>query len=167
MSNFARPASWLRQLFTQSRTGFVNPSVLSQDVSLTAPFDGGGFPLYDPAMWGKTATSSAAAANTTTIYTVPETAISRILAISARKSLGNTPTGIYVQATLPNGVIVAICLNNTAMVTDPLLNAFQVLCPILPPGAILQGRYQGGSAATVIEWHAIIATAPLGSVFYV
>jgi len=86
MSKFARPASWLRQLFTQSRTGFANPSILSQDVSLTAPFDGGGFPLYDPDMWGKTATSVAEAAGTTAVYTVPANQISRILALSAHKS---------------------------------------------------------------------------------
>lgn len=164
MSGFVRAAPWLRQLFTSSRTSQANPTTLSDDVSLIQPYDGGGFPLFDPGQWAVTIDSAAVAAATTNLLTVPAGNIARLIAVSAAHVAGVAPT-VFAMARVPSLNELAI----TAQVTLSNVERFNLplQCPILIAGQQLQGRHFGGNAATVVRWVFLHVLAPLGTNFTV
>jgi len=164
MSRFVRPASWLRWLFTSSQTSPVNPVEVSDDVSLVQPFDGGGYPLFDPGQWGLAVASATAASGTTTVLTVPANTICRLLAASVTLNAGVAPS-TYFAVVPEGGDSIGISPLETGVLTTFHLSA-ELRCPILPPGAVLSGRWLGGDAATNLNWHILYVLAPIGSVFY-
>jgi len=165
MSRFARSASWLRHLFTPAHSKQPSPGLLSDEVSLIQPYDGGGFPLTPVGEQMIRVTSATIAAVQTSIVTLREDEIGRILAVSALLSAGVAPVA-RVNVNAPNGLscaisqdLAAVGLNfNTSMVMDS---------PILNPGFELLGQHTGGDAATIVIWTVILARAPIGTVFYV
>jgi len=165
MSRFNRPASWLRFLFTPSQTKAPNPGELSNDVSLNQPYDGGGFPLFDPSQWAFTVKSATIASATTDLFTVPEDEIVRILAVAASVAAGVAPN-VNSFATTQNNTRVSLSAP-LLLVANGQRTGLTQLCPIIGPGHVFAGHHFGGDAATIIDWWVYFVRAPLGTVFYV
>lgn len=164
MANFARPSSWLRQLFTPSHTSQPNPDRVSDDVSLNQPYDGGGFPLWDEGQWASFVDSGVFSASDTNLLTVPENQICRILAVSAELRAGVAPNA-YVKVAGASQVVIS-------QWASPIPPVVQRICiplftPIIGPTHTLIGSHHGGDAATVVRWAFYYVLAPLGTVFYV
>jgi len=162
MSQFARPAGWLRQLFTQSQTAQPNPTILSNDVSLVQPYDGSGWGLWDPGQWIANVTSATIAADNTAIMTCPVGNIRRILAVSAQVTAGVAPA-VYLWVSAQAGEV------GVGDVFAAIANRFVSLdckIPILGPGHVLTGNHTGGDAATIVNYRCYFVQAPLGAVFY-
>jgi len=164
MSGFARPAPWLRQLFTKSQAGQSEPGERSDNVSLTAPYDGGAYPLANPGEWGAFVTSLVGATGDTTIITCPLTAICRVLAVSPVRVAGVQPS-CHLNFTPQSGTEIGGSDTITLVGTER--QGMQIYCPILGPGHVLAGRHFGGDAATQVRWDIYFVQVPLGSVFYV
>lgn len=165
MSKFSRPASWLRQLFTPSSTGWREPGELANDVSLVQPYDGGGFPLLDPGQWVTVVNSSAAAADTTVILNLGNLEYGRILAAGVNRTAGVLPS-CSIQVFDQNGFGITVS-DRILIAVNGEREGFQLFTPIIGPGHSIRGRHFGGDAATILEWIVYVVRAPLGSVFYV
>jgi len=166
MSQFSRPADWLRQLFTPSRSGWQSPGQVSPEVSLVQPYDGGGYPLQWSGQMVNTFTLAAAAAGQATLLTNSNEQITRILAVGVNITAGVLPDLIVRIFEPTANVTVPI----SAIVTAPILNnifALQLFSPILPQGFQLSLRWFGGDAATVVQVNTAFCRTPIGSVFYV
>lgn len=163
MSKFVRPAGWLRHLFTQSQTTQVNPTEVSDDVSLIQPYDGGGFPLFDPGQWGLFVTSLVGAATNTVIIIVPDNKVVRLLGLGTFLAAGTVGTAHFTV--LPtSGVEVPITPQIAVHATQ--LTGYPIYCPILGPGHTLRSNFFGGGAASQIRYDMYYVEAPLGTVFY-
>ncbi len=169
MSQFARPADWLRQLFIPSRTGWRPPGRVSEEVSLTQPYDGGGFAIWPVGQWVTASVTAVAAAAATTGVIAASTneQVTRILAAKVQATAGVLPSvnlHIFRQGTSTNPIPISELLVISILTEHvPLtLNS-----PIIPPGHEVRLRWFGGDAATIVECSLLICTAPLGSVFYV
>lgn len=165
MSRFTRPAGWLRQLFTPSQTESPNPGLLSDDVSLVQPYDGGGYPTFAPGQWGVKVVSVTAATGEIPLLTTASNELARLLCLSATLVAGVAAKCTAVVDTGgPSGVIE--CAEE---VTTPAAGQILVplAIPIMGPSHILSGNHSGGDAATIIHWRLYFCVAPLGSVFYV
>lgn len=165
MTNFARPAGWLRELFTASRTEFSNPNVLSSDVSLVQPYDGGGYAV-EHTMWYHTASSVAGISATTNIGPpIPANSIGRILACGILRTVTNNPSIANLLVLPPGGAEVAISRSHNAVTGN--VSGLDGICPIVGPGYQIRGYHGGGSASTEVDWRILLCVVPLGTVFYV
>jgi len=157
---FSRPAPWLRQLFTPSHTTQPNPGELSGDVSLVQPYDGSGWPLFDPGEWDIATQSSVAIASTTALVTAGALEVVRILAASVRLDAGVAPV-CHLQG--ENSVVFGedvTAVGGSEQIHVPSN------CPILGPTHVLYGRHHTGDAATQVTWVVYYVRAPIGTVFY-
>jgi len=161
MSQFSRPARWLRQLFTPSATGFQEPGTLSTDVSLIQPYDGGGYPFETRVQRD---TQAAVAANTVTIISANINEIIRLMGLSILVTAGTIPTIFFLV--LLDGVELAIS-PRTVISAINQQNSVIHNTPILPPEAALQVSWAGGNASTVVRSEVLFVRAPIGTVFYV
>lgn len=166
MSRFTRSAGWLRHLFTPSQTESPNPGRLSDDVSLVALYDGGGFSIPSAESWGVTVDSAVGASQTTALVTAsadpPE--IVRVYSAGLRQSAGAGAPEVLLQVQVAGTSI-------TPPVSSVLTVTGQAQVPpdfiqnlILPPGSILQGFHFNGDAATVIRYAMYVLRLPLGAV---
>lgn len=164
MSNFSRSASWIRQLFTPSSTGWREPNLLSNDVSLNQPYDGGGYPLPDFADMVGSVGGATAALGTVTLFTVGPNEICRILCVGIELQAGVAPLVLF-NVVGPNFAVPASpsAVSGAVGVDEGI----ELFTPIIPPGHSLQGQWSGGDAATKVGFRWIKVTAPLGTVFYV
>lgn len=163
-AGFVRPAPWLRRLFTPSQTSPVNPTEISEDVSLIQPYDGGGYPLHPVGEYLETTTQTAGAAGNGDLITTGQFELARILCADLLITAGVIPTcffriqiGTVDVAISPRVVLGALNQPNSQILQSP----------ILPPGAALQIAWSGGDAATIVRTHVLHALVPLGTVFYV
>lgn len=164
MSRFVRSASWLRHLFTPSHTAQPGPVEVSDDVSLVQPYDGGGYPLFDPGQWSLAKNSLVGVSSVTKIYTVPSDNIVRLLGLSATRVAGAAPD-CNAEVETPNGINTGLGIQVTG-VGSTFLHHIPASSPILGPGHILLGRHLGGDASTVVQWNLYFVQAPIGAVFY-
>jgi len=164
VSSFVRPAAWLRQLFTQSRTESSNPSVLSNDVSLVQPYDGGGIVIPDPANLVHTVDSAVGAATGTTILTTGANEIIRVYSVAVFKLAGADGTANL----LTNHTGIALtCGVSGRMVADGNWNAIGTPGVVIGPAHVLTGNFFGGDASSQVRWRLYGARVPVGTVFYV
>ncbi len=164
MTSFVRPAAWLRQLFIQSRTEHVNPSRVSDDVSLVQPYDGSGWGIPDPANWAREATSGVGISATTTIYTVPVNRVARILAVGVHWVAGATfNSHLRVQSGTD---IIAVSNDVTVPITGENIG-YDVRTPVMGPGHVLSARHTGGDASSQAVYSLYYVECPIGTVFYV
>jgi len=143
MTQFTRPAPWLRQV---------------------QPYDGGGWPVEPTNQWAASFTTAAVAGADTTLLTNGANEIARLLAISFAVTAGVIPSVVVdisdgTVAVSISAFVVAAALGATNI--GILLNT-----PILGPGHTLRGRHFGGDAATVVNWRVYAPKAPIGTVFY-
>jgi len=162
MTKFSRSSSWLKGLFTPSQSKFPNPGILSDEVSLVQPYDGSGWPLWDPDQWFLSITSATIAAAATTLLTVPDDFVARILAVSARTTAGVAPSArIFV-----GGPLINVGLGDLQLLTATP-QVMPVQSPIIAPGHRLRGDHVAGDAATIVIYSVYFVQAPMGSVFYI
>jgi len=168
MSDFTRPAPWLRQLFTPSKTESANPGKLSNDVSLTHPYDGGGWPLTDPNSWATRVVTAAVALADTVLVTTGENEIFRILAVSAQVSAGVHPDMFVDISTATFAVGISAQQDGASPPPAPTnAQAFFLTTPIMGPSQSLRGKHLNGDAATVVDWRVYGVIAPIGTCFYI
>lgn len=151
----------MRQLFTPSAVGFQEPGDLSNNVSLTQPYDGGGYPFETRLQRN---TQPAAATGLVTLVTTGQDEIIRLLALGITVTAGVIPTMFYLVgldaidvAITPRTIISAINQQNSIIHNTP----------ILPPETTLQVSWAGGDVLTVVRTEVLFTRAPLGTVFYV
>ncbi len=161
MTRFSRRAGWLTQLFTPSVVPTTRfPDRVSEDVSLVAPYDGGGWGIPDPSEFMTRVLSATIAAGNTTLRTNLDTDIMRILAISASLAAG-APPAVTAQVLVPGAGFSCVISDNLVINANA-----QVLpglrCPIVCPTGVLEVRHTGGDAATIVEYILYAATLPLG-----
>lgn len=164
MSQFVRPAPWLRHLFTPSKTRAVNPSEISEDVSIVQPYDGSGWPLMPEGEWGKSFVTVAIAAADTELLATNNREIARILAVSVARNAGVNPV-CYVSVEVGGTERIALTARFTP--TDGIQTPFTLVSPIIGPNQVLIGHHLGGDAATVVAWRLYAVVVPIGTVFYV
>ena len=165
MSRFARPSDWLRQLFIPSRTGWQPPNQVSEEVSLTQPYDGGGFAIWPIGQWSTSVVTAAAASGFFDLFAINSERIVRILSVSVTYIAGVNPQ-VYLVIQPPSGDEVGL----SELITPPAggqPTSVPLTSPIVPPGHALRARWFGGDAATQIMFRSLRCEAPLGSVFYV
>lgn len=162
MPQFVRPAAWLRQLFTQSRTEHSNPARVSPDVSLTQPYDGGGWGMEDPGMWIVAKTSAVGIDTTTVIHTVGSKNICRIMAASCILAAGGKPTYVAVAVEDPMAALGVGITPIADLVADVAVN-LPIMIPIVGPTHQIVGRIEGGDALTQVHWRIYKCELPLGS----
>lgn len=166
MTQFARPSTWLRHIFTPAQTRAPNPGLLSNDVSLNQPYDGSGWGLVPGAEFAREVTSAAGVSTTTLILTVPATEIFRILSLSMQRILGADYTLVNWFARAPgNNFDVALTPDMTG--TSVNRAPSRIHSPILGPGSALFCFVTGGAAASTCDIRIYGVSAPLGTVFYV
>jgi len=166
VSQFVRPAKWLRQIFTQSRTEASNPSRVSNDVSLVQPYDGGGWGMQEPDSWGIRSVGAVAAAGAVVVITVPAGQIFRLLSLGASHVAGVQPSAWFnVQI---NGVSFPIV--DRVLMNGPGRMAYWAgmkYPPVIAERHVLNFQWTAGDAATQIDSYIIGFLAPAGTVFYV
>jgi len=162
MPQFARRARWLAELFTPSVAPTTSyPDRYSKDVSLTQPYDGGGWGLTDPGQFTTGVTSAtSAAANTELILTAADE-IFRVLAVSCILTAGVSPTvALSIRSPTAVNVGCALPVAITAGFQQPLL---LLNLSVLPPETSLRGVHSGGDAATIVDWFVYGLRLPLGA----
>jgi len=168
MSGFTRPAPWLRQLFTSSRTGSQSPANRSDDVSLIQPYDGGGYPSAQVGVakcFFQGGVATPAAAGGEVFYTCPANTVVRVVGLGVALAAGNAPTSLIAVSDETNTYVPITGV--ITPVTNDYLSFGVITCPILTPGMELELRWYGGSATTDHDIKWAIYSAPIGSVFYV
>lgn len=163
MSRFARRARWLQELFTPSvRPTTSYPDSYSDDISLTQPYDGGGWGMQDPEETIFQVTSVVAAVATTLLFATPLDSIARLIAVSVNANLGVVPTFSHLQIRSPGVGFTCACAPSPVLVAGELV-AYVPTLKILMPGYELLGRYIGGDAATQLIYRIAVTTLPLGT----
>jgi len=163
MSTFTRPAPWLRQFFTPSRTGFKEPGKLSDDVSLVQPYDGGGWPI-DPGVNKTGELQSVVGASTQTVlFTTEQDEISRLVTVGAILDAGGVPAGL-VHLDHSGGPSVPICEHFT--LDTAYYRSMPLYAAIVGPMVRVRGFVVGGDASTQVTWRWMEYRVPVGTVFY-
>lgn len=159
---FARISPWLRQLYTPSEGIPPDPTKLSTDVSLVAPYDGGGFPIPNPSTWLVSLITPASAAAVNTILTVGADEIFRLMSMSCRTAAGADATcRPTVEVVAPQRVAL-----HRGLTSDANPQGFDgLLGTIVGPGHLVQGLHTGGDVLTQIDWIVYGIRAPLGTCF--
>lgn len=165
MSTFSRPSDWLRQFFTPSRFGWNPPSQVSDEVSLTQPYDGGGYPVAPANQWFYEDSPAVGAAGNSTLVTMGEDEYGRILACHVAVTAGVLPT-VQIECDLAGAQLVTLSETITPAVLSDRYG-IEVYCPILPPSRSLIFRWDNGDAATACNFRALVAVVPIGTVFYI
>lgn len=166
MTQFARPSTWLRHLFTPAVTLSPNPGILSDDVSLNQPFDGSGWGIIAGAEYAREVTSPVGVTNSIELLEVPTNEVFRLLSLGVQRVLGAdySFSNWFVRAP-GNNFDVPVTPEMT--VTSSLRAPTAILSPILGPGSRLFHLASGGSAASTRDVRVYGVSAPLGTVFYV
>ena len=160
---FSRRARWLTHIFTPSQTPTTRyPDSYGDDVSLTAPYDGGGWGIPDPREMVITVLSGAAAAQRDVIVlTAGVDEIIHLLAVGGKFTAGVNPTQFNCNLFQPDAaitigaspIVVPVAVLETALVDFP---------KIMPPTFSLVCSYDGGDAATIVSWDVAFLRLPLG-----
>ncbi len=164
MSKFTRPAPWLRRFFTPSQTEFKEPGLLSEDVSLIQPYDGGGWAVDSGPTKTFSAVSATVAAAYTTLFTTGPQEISRFVSFAIKSSAGVIPS-CNVVLNQPGGAHVAISEVLTPITAEH--TSIRLFTKVVGPDVEVRVSHWGGDAATVIAINFMEYRVPIGVVFYV
>ena len=168
MSQFSKRAPWLNLLFPQSVAPQVrDPSVVSDDVSLIQPYDGGGYALGSEIPWHRFLISGPGpAAGVGNIFFVPEGELFRFLAADI-----TLVGGVAGSAAIAVGQVSPATPGETK-VTDQIIpvgdaRSMTVKTPIVAPLSNITVQWTNGDAATSYLVRIYGISVPLGTVFYV
>lgn len=168
MSQFSRRARWLNFLFPASvAPQLTDPGTVSEDVSLTQPYDGGGFSLAD-VDWFHFITGPAGAIGSFVVFTIPPGFMFRWMAADGQTLAGVTPQGLF-RITATSGGPSSGEIRATDQVVIPTGGIIMPLREIrmVPPSSNINFFYNGGDAATIVIARIYGALVPVGTVFYV
>lgn len=168
MSLFSRRARWLNIFFPQSVAPAVqDPGILSDDVSLVQPYDGGAYPLVEPTDWLRFTILPVGATGSTVVATTGAEEMMRFLAADVYVLAGMSPSGTVLRAVPPTGgggdIFVAQRLSSISTLGTPFITH----TPVIGPQTQMSVTYEGGNATTQLLVHIYGVIAPLGSVFRV
>ena len=165
MIPFARNAKWLTHLFTPSVTPTTRfPDRYSREVSLVAPYDGGGWGIPSLEQWATPVNSVAAATADTTILTVPDDSYYRLLSMTAVLTAGAVPAQTQGVVNVPFANATLVITDEVTLVAS-LRKGLRPITPIIGPGSVIQGSHNSGDVATVIAWSIYGILVPLGTSF--
>ena len=133
---------------------------MSEDVSLVAPYDGGGWAFQNPEAWFTNLDSLVAAAGTDQVFLVPESEVYRWLAASAQLLAGVAPT-VRLQLFSSGATMAVNCSAVITPGTGPHLS-FGPIPPIVGPATSIRAQWDGGDAATQIRIRLYGTSVPLG-----
>lgn len=159
---FARRAGWLQELFPPSVVPAAPsyPDRVSTDVSLTAPYDAGGWGLANPESWITPITSVVAAAGTVVVLAVPDGQLYRWMAGSVAMIAGVAPAGQF-ELLVPGGA-VSMGASSTETPTGPH-KQYDLIPPIVGPTISIRYSWAGGDAATQLAIRIYGTLLPLGA----
>lgn len=137
--------------------------MVSADVSLTQPYDGGGWGIEAPTAWGTLADSAAGVAKTTELLTAGDMEGIRIFACSAIQQAGGGSPVAHAEIEIPGGTAsIGVSDQLTVIGTAPLqVPNFRVI--VLGPTHVLNGVHLAGDASCVIRWRLYFYRFPLGA----
>jgi len=162
MSGFTRPAPWLRRLFTPSQR-FDEPGILSDDVSLVQPYDGGGYALDQNTIKIISLISNVGAAQNTPLVVPGANQVVRVVCVGVFLMAGASPTLTNLQ--LVAGSLRSVSSPGIAVI-PPNRIFVDNRAPILVPGISMDGSHIGGDASTQLRWEVYLLRVPIGTVFY-
>jgi len=165
LTRFSRRATWLTNFFTASQAPASPsfPDSYSRDVSLTQPYDGGGWGLQEPNGWGTSVNPAVAASGTQTVVSTNATEIFRILALAAENLAGVNPNAWW-NITLPNAMSFPITFLES-IGSGKVAYWGGTHPPIMGPSMNLEGFWSGGDGATNIRFWVLGVKVPIGTVF--
>ena len=173
MTQFSRRARWLNSIFPASVVPQVqDPAVVSDDVSLVQPYDGGGIALSRGSAFHRFDTTSGASGETGVIFTTGEEEVARIYAAQVFSiALGAAiPNCELVISPVLGNVACAITEVAVAPAVSDLAHEFLMKGAgglMVPPEHEIQYSYEGGTAvSTLLSFTVYAVIAPIGSVFY-
>ena len=168
MSQFSRRARWLNDLFPQSVAPTVtDPAQRSDDVSLTAPYDGGGYGFANAAqLVTNTGILPAAASGGSVIITTAEDEIYRLMAGSVIKHAGNN--ALVWLIVIDNGGAGDSCgiseaFNTTGTGFNQTMPMSQALT--VGPSMTITVQWVNGDVLTALSFQVYGFRAPLGTAF--
>lgn len=169
MTQFSRRARWLNQLFPASKAPQTkDPGSVSDDVSLTQPYDGSGWPLPDFASWIIQKDSPVGIDGQTDMITVPEGSVYRLFSANSFRLIpANAQTQLFVT-NLGGIPVTAVAL------ADPVSTGFQQgnniyqfqKSIVVPAGLTLRFEHFLGDVNTQIRFGIYGCLAPAGTAFY-
>ncbi len=145
-----------------------DPALVSDDVSLVQPYDGGGYGFADPSTFcTRTAIPTAGATGGEIIITTGPDEIFRLMGADVAQIAGARPAAhIIVIDKGGSGESVAITQD---FGTPPIgrIDAFPRFIGLtVGPSCVLNGQWTGGDVLTQITFGVYGFRAPLGTVFY-
>jgi len=188
LSQFSRRARWLAQLFTPSVTpNLVNPTSLSDDVSLVQQYDGGGigmaeatFPpqrdadvdatpeiITEPEVGTREYITRAGITVNTELAVLASGLYARILGVTCMLDASASPTNFNMTVGAPTSVGLSDHRQNiTASVPEifAVPNAIPLAFDIVPPGFQLNAWTRGGLSGTKVQIDITWIVAPIGAI---
>lgn len=174
MSRFTLNVPWLRKVFPPSEFPREGPSVVSDDVQLTADYFGGGYAFREPQQWfsEKVITMPVAPRNMVPIDMMPIDQTVRIIRAGVRLSAGG-PLGINfcgaLYAVSPDSNIFVPLTPSPGTVIIPVgslageIFPFTIATPLLVPGSsFLYFYFYSGDAAVNYTFSFLSCAAPRG-----
>jgi len=166
LSQFSRRARWLNQVFPASRAPQTSdPNSVSDDVSLTQPYDGSGWAIPDSSQWIIQLDSALAASGQVILLAVPEGFVYRLFGAHSFRVTGSTGTSSIAVRDL-------VSVPNTAVLLAPQLDiagdpkAFEInRAVVVPAGLTITGDFFNGSP-TIAAYRMYGCLVPAGTVFY-
>lgn len=168
MSQFSRRARWLNFLFPSSVAPTVtDPDTRSDDVSLTQPYDGGGYAQGIAVPWHRfISTGPGPAAGVENIFVVPVDEIYRFLAADITLLAGVAGSAAIGVGMVSPGTPGEVKVTPQFIpVGDP--RSLELRTPIVGPSSIISVQWTNGDALTEYLVRIYGLSLPLGTVFYV
>ena len=170
MAGFQRRARWLNALFPASQAPTVtDPAVRSDDVSLVAPYDGGGFGFPNASeLCTRTPIPAAAAQGGAIIITTGPDEIFRLMGADVAVIAGSRPR-VWLIVIDNAGAGDAVALTQ-AFGSPPIgeVDSFpRLLGQVIGPSCTLNGQWINGDVLTQVTFGAYGFRAPLGTSFQV
>jgi len=170
LSQFSRRARWLNILFPASVAPTItDPNVRSDDVSLVADYDGGGFGFSNPStLCTRSAAQAPSASGGGVLITTGLDEIFRIMALDVITVAGGSPRVWFIAIDKEGtGESVAITQAFGGPAVGEQDNMRNQTATILGPGMTLTFQWINGDVATVVTFGVYGFRAPLGTSFKV
>jgi hypothetical protein len=170
LSQFSRRARWLNSLFPASVLPKISdPGVVSDDVNLVQPYDGGGYGFADSSELVTRVTGVVGASGGFVILTTSAEEIFRLISADHVTVAGGLPDVWMIVIDNEGG---GDSVHITQKIQAQPIGASQILPlqggpVVIGPNMTITTQWTGGDAATQISFGIYGFRAPLGTVFHV